>query len=507
MPVRSRLFRNAGTAIMQTGISAVVLFILYRFLLVELGIEKLGLWSVLFAFVSAARVSELGLAGGVTRFVARYSGRNDPVSAACVIETAVISVGLIMALLLFASYPVLEGLLDLAVPREGLIEAEALLPYAVIAVWIASLGGVALGALDGCQRADTRSILLIVGHAVFLTLAVAMVPPYGLHGLVYAQIGQNLLLLVAGWFLLRRELPDLARVPRRWNRPLFREMLGYGSQFQFASIAMMLHDPMTKALLSRFGGLAMAGYFEMASQMVTKLRSLLIAGNQVVVPTIAATIECDPALAHRMYRNAYGLMLYLTLPFYAALIAAVPLVSIIWLDAYQGPFVLFATFVALSWFVNSVTAPSYFANLGIGHLRWNTLSHIVIGFLNVFLGILLGVAFGAVGVVAGWAIALAGGSTVVVLAYHREHREGAGAILPQEYRVFALVCAGGAAWGLLAHIMFAQTLPLVLLAGITALGFAVVVCPVVWLHPMRQRLSRWIQRGGGHIGQRMDSEN
>ncbi|MDH3673520.1 MAG: hypothetical protein OES46_20580 [Gammaproteobacteria bacterium] len=58
-------------ALLQAGISALVLFILYRFLIVQVGVEKLGLWSVLLAFVSATRVSELGLGGGVTRFVAR----------------------------------------------------------------------------------------------------------------------------------------------------------------------------------------------------------------------------------------------------------------------------------------------------------------------------------------------------------------------------------------------------------------------------------------------------
>jgi O-antigen/teichoic acid export membrane protein len=481
---------------LQAGISAVVLFILYRFLVVQLGVDKLGLWSVLLSFVSATRLSEMGLGGGVTRFVARYSGKSDPATAARVVETAMISVALIMALLVFTAYPAFEALLGVVVPRAGLAEAQALLPYAVLSVWIASLWGLGLAALDGCQRADLRSILLVFGQVVFLALAIGLVPPYGLYGLLYAQIGQNLVLLVMGWILLRRELPDLAGVPRHWSRPLFREMLSYGSQFQFAGIAMMLYDPITKALLSRFGGLIMVGYFEMASQMVTKLRHLLIAGSQVLVPTIAATAEFDPGRVHLIYRNSHKLMLYLALPFYASIAAAVPLICVIWIGSYERHFVIFATFVAAGWLVNTVTAPAYFANLGMGNLRWNTVSHIVIGLLNLVIGMVLGIAFGSTGVVAGWAAALAAGSVIVVLSYHREHGEEAGAVLPREYRVLALACAIGAAWGLLAHDMFAQTSSLAVLGGVTALGFVAVVCPVGWLHPMRRQMLRWIRTSG-----------
>jgi len=272
-------------------------------------------------------------------------------------------------------------------------------------------------------------------------------------------------------------------------------MLGYGTQFQIGIVATILYDPITKALISHFGGLAMVGYFEMASQMVTKLRSLLIAGNQVLVPIVAAVQERDPSQVHQAYRDTYSVTLYLALPFFAAIVAASPLVSDIWIGTYHFDFVAFAVIIALGWFVNSVSTPAYFANLGTGRLRWNTVSHVATGLLNVVLAFWLGTAFGGLGVVIGWALALASGSMILTTAYHAEHRKDAGTMFPQDYGVLIVACAGGAIWGLVIHAQLASALSIAAVASITALGFVMVTVPALWWHPIRLRLLRWIRAG------------
>ena len=78
MPNSRRLISNAAVSVVQTVISGVVLFLLYRYLLDHLGTEQLGLWSVILASTSVARLSDLGLTGSVVKFVARYRAlKND----------------------------------------------------------------------------------------------------------------------------------------------------------------------------------------------------------------------------------------------------------------------------------------------------------------------------------------------------------------------------------------------------------------------------------------------
>jgi hypothetical protein len=53
----------------QTLVQTAVLFLVYRYLIGELGIERLGVWGIVLATTSVARVSELGLSGSVTKLV------------------------------------------------------------------------------------------------------------------------------------------------------------------------------------------------------------------------------------------------------------------------------------------------------------------------------------------------------------------------------------------------------------------------------------------------------
>lgn len=486
---------NAVMAILQIVISMGVLFVLYRFLLRHLGIENLGIWSLLIGSVTAARVSELGIGGGVTRFVARYSGRGERQTAAEVVETGFLSIGLLMGLLLLAGYPALEWWLGKAVSGPALKVALALLPYAVLSVWLSSLFGVALAGLDGSQRIDLRCILMLVSQGLMLLLAVVLVPRHGLQGLIWAQIIQNVFLMLAGWLILKRELRTLPWIPHRWGYRLFREMLGYGLQFQVAGLAMMLCDPITKALLSRFGGLDLVGYYEMANQMVTKSRALVIAGNQALVPTVAQSSESSPGYVQRIYRDAYEAVLYVALPSFAAVMAATPIIAIIWIGRPQPDFINFSIIIALAWLINTVNSPAYFANLGTGRLLWNTASHLVIGILNAGLGLGLGIMFGGTGVVIGWAIALALGSMVILLGWRRDHGpEEIAHRAPAPFRLLLLACAAAAVLGALAGRTFAGILPLPVLAAAVVAGFCVLVVPAVWMHPMRSRLLAWVRQ-------------
>ena len=97
-----RLLSNAGLSVLQVLVSGVLLFFVYRHLLKQLGAEQLGLWSVLLASTSVARLSDLGLTSGVVKFVARYRARQDDAAASEVVQTTATSIALGMGLALLA---------------------------------------------------------------------------------------------------------------------------------------------------------------------------------------------------------------------------------------------------------------------------------------------------------------------------------------------------------------------------------------------------------------------
>ncbi len=438
MKMSQRLLRNASTSVAQAIISGVMLFFLYRYLIDKLGVIQLGLWSVVLASTSVARFSDMGLTGSVVKFVAQYRALNDDAGAAAVTQTAALSIAGVMAILCLSIYPLLDNLLLLAIPLTSMKQALEILPWAMSSLWLGSVAGVFLSGLDGCQRMDIRNVILVLGNIIYFVAALFLVPRFGLLGLAVGQAIQGALLILASWIFLRRQLKQLPWLPLHWNRLKFIEMFGYAVNFQINSIAILMFDPVIKLLMSRYGELASVGYFEMANQFVLKLRALLIAANQALVPFVAELHETEPSKVRDLYLTSYQYVYFLSLPFYAGMMISLPLVSYLWLGYIEDQFVFFGSILAIGWGLNTLTAPAYFVNLGTGDLRWNTYALIAIAILNVFLGLSLGSAYDSYGVAIGAMTSLVAGSAIVIAAMHLRFKFTSSALVPKSHYVLTL---------------------------------------------------------------------
>ena len=489
------MLRNAATSVVQVVLLGVTLFLLYRFLLNTIGAEQFGIWSVVLATTSVTNIAGFGLSGSVVKFVAKYAARGEDEVAANVIQTAALSIGLVIGIFLAVAYPLLSWILSLVIPENSLDAAISILPYGLASFWIMAVARVFQGGLDGYQRIDLRSMLLM-GTAIFhLIICYSLVPSNGLLGLAYAQVAQAITLLVANYFFLKRRLGLLPVIPYRWSRPLFGEMVGYGVNFQIVSIAQMVYDPLTKALLTSFSGLTAVAYYEMASRMILQLRALPLAANQVLVPAIAELQEKNAQFIQAVYKDSYHFVLYLSLPLYSAIIGFTPVVSEIWIGRYESTFVLYSTLLAIGWFLNTLAGPAYFANLGTGEVSWNTISHLVTGVANVLFGLLLGSLYGGTAVVAAGVVSLITGSWIMIFSYHYRHNIPLRELLPLGSNSIALASV----IGLLAVIWtYYQLGEVWRLPGVTAVMiiiFSAIVVVPAWLHPIRKRFHGWITIG------------
>ena len=277
-----------------------------------------------------------------------------------------------------------------------------------------------------------------------MVLAFTAVPSYGLVGLAVAQLAQGTMLVVAGWILVRRAMRPMSLLPREWSRARFREMLGYGVNIQVMAVVMLLFEPTTKILFARFGGLAAAGYFELAQQLVIKARALIVETNRVVVPVISG-MEGSSADTRLFYSRNVRYLFFLLTPFFACLVALVPAISELWIGSYEPQFVVITVAIAIAWYVNSLTAPTYFAYLGGGNLRWVTVSHIALGLGNAALGLVLGPVLGWQGVTIAFVVSLSVGSLVPVWTYHHEHGLRLQRMLSKSDVLLAGFCAVAAA--------------------------------------------------------------
>lgn len=488
---KRQLLINAITSVVQVVVTGGSFFVLYRFVKDSIGIEYFGVWSLVLATTSVSSIANLGLATSAVKFVSMYLAREQPERVAQIAQTAVLSLGGFLALALAGLYPLLVKVVEAPLAPELVPAALSILPYALASFWLSSMAGVLQGCIDGYQRIDLRSALLTASSLFYLLLVFLLVPERGLVGLAQAQVLQAGLLLVASWLLLKRLLPALPPLPYRWNRAVFKEMLGYSLNFQVISASKLLFEPLTKILVMNFGGAAAAGYFEFAYRMVFQLRALVVTAHQSIVPTIADLQERQPALVQELYKTSYRLVLYLILGALPLFIALTPLVSRLWIGAYETTFVLFAVLIFIGWFLNMLSNPAYFAYLGIGKLRWNVAGHLVIGVLNGGLGLWLGWLYGSTGVVAGFVTALLAGSLVISVAYQREYGIRFSALVQRESVLLGGAGLAGLALALWAHELAKTSWSLFGLVVLVLGSYAVVVVVPLWIHPARRQLQRW----------------
>ncbi len=488
MIVKRRVILNAAMATIQVVIVGLSLFALFRFLLGTIGIEKVGVWSLVLAATNVTRISEMGFANSVLQFVSRYLAKSEPVRAVQVIETAMITVAVFGGIAILLLYPLLEWAVQQLIPPALFSEAVALLPFAIGSLWCSMMAATIHSALDGIQRTDLRSVVLMSSQVIFVGAAFYWVPTNGLEGVAQAQLIQSLWSLVISWLMLKVNLDGLGVMPYRWSGSLFREMFGYAANFQVNGIAQLLFEPTTKALLSKWGTLSDVGYFEMASRMIMQIRSLLVAANQVMVPVITTQQEHKPTQIPDTYKRCYDIMLYLSIPIFSLLLAVTPLISEAWIGRYEPAFVVFAFLLITSWALNTTTVPAYLAFVGTGQLRWNTLSHMVTGVTSLLIGYILGHVFGSVGVVVGTCLAIVVGSLLTLLTFHTEHRVSLHGFVSRDSKDLVVWSIGGIIGGLFMYYLLRDAVGLGVVAIMVCGIFFGLVGPPMWQHRIRMFL-------------------
>lgn len=479
------LVSNAAVSVVQTLISGLLLFLLYRYLIDQLGSEKLGLWSVILAGTSVAKLSELGLAGSVVKFVAQARARDDDKQVSAVIQTSAVSVAIAMALLTLAIYPLLGIILRASIPESAIANAFLILPWAVLSLWIGSIAGVFQSALDGCHCIAVRNVILIVANLLYFLAAFWLVPMHGLIGLAVGQVVQGLLLVVLTWYFLKREVPALPWFPFQWSKKVFKEIFSYATNFQINSIAIMLFEPATKLMISKYGGLSSAAYYEMASQFIVKLRGLLVSASQALVPTVAGLHEKSPSDVSALYLKTYRLIFLLCIPFFGALIVALPAVSTMWIGREESQFIQFGVLLTIGWGFNSLSIPAYFFNLGTGNLTWNSVAHVLMAVLNTLLGVILGMNFGAQGVAFGVMVTLLLGSGFLIVNIKSTNKLDVCALIPAEsinILIFTATFAVLFYWFSSYFYLFNSA---VATGGIALLIYFVLFSGMAWFHPYK----------------------
>lgn len=404
----------AGLQILLSGIS---LFVLYKILIIQIGIELLGVWSIVMAFSAFLRTGDFGFAGSIVKFVSENVTKGDMKKVENIISTSITSVSVILGFLLIISYFIIPRFLPLFVSKEYLDLALELFPYSIISVWLAVLGTLVIFVFDGINRVDIRSSFLVISNLFLVGLSIFAVYSFGFIGLGYAQVAHAGIQLLIAWILLNKHLKIESFSPFSFDSTLFKEMFSYSVHLQVASLMAMLLEPISKLFLGYFGTMSSVGYFEMANRLVMQVRNIIVNANQALVPMITKshTQEQD---VKSSYMVTLKVLFIVSLCFYSFTGILTSFISEIWIGDYNQDFVYFTYIILISFGINTLAGAAYFTNVGTGNVKFNTMAQSIIAVTNVLFAVLLGYFYTDYGVVIAYGVSIIIGSLWLISNFH-----------------------------------------------------------------------------------------
>jgi O-antigen/teichoic acid export membrane protein len=419
---RSRVALNVISSAIQVIIVGLSYFFVYKILINRLGVDLLGVWSLIIATTSISNLANFGFTSALVKFVAEYNANNNHREINKLLFTSFFSMLVMFTLVTLIVYILAYFFIERLVGTSYIGVALNILPLSLFSLFINALSSVLTSALEGFQRNYLRNLIYSVTVICYLLLTVALIPFYGLVGLAYAQVIQSLLIFILAYLYLKKLIQSFSLIKWNWDKEVFKRLFSYGYRIQMISIFQMLIDPVTKILISKFNGITTLGFYEMASRLIIQLRQIIVSMTQVTIPIVSHFNQTNKSAIKYVYERGISFVVFLVFPLVAGIFLFIPYLSGIWIGQAEPVFINCVYILALSMLVNILCAPAYFNSFGDGNLNGVLYMNIFIMVIMLVLSIVLGKVIPVYGIVISWGISFLAGS--LFLIYHYQKRTG-----------------------------------------------------------------------------------
>ncbi len=482
---KKKFRNNVVVSLTQILISSISLFFLYKFILNSLGVSQLGIWAIISTSISSLAILNYGFSGSLVKYVAKYAALHDYSKLSSLIETTIITIAIFCLILGAFGYFAFVSCIHFFIPKkEELKLALSVLPICIFTFYCSVISSSFQAALEGLNKIALKSWINIAITLTLLICSYTLIPIMGLRGLGYSYLISSSVGMISSWFFLRKALPFFPLIHFKWNKTIFKETLNYNVNFQLIAIFSLLNDPITKFILARFGGMELTGLYELVSKLIMQIRNIVIGINQTIVPFIANLKEKDPSQISSLYKTSFQYVFLICLLLFLPVFALGPLFSKWWFGYINVNFLFFLFAINIGWFINTLSGPAYFSNLGSGNMKWNTVSHISMGLLNLLLCFTFAHVFEPRLIILGWVISLSICSMLVIYKYNTENDINLNILLDYPFKKFLLLSLITTFTEYIIAINFvAINLPLYLISVIV---YMILLAFFIYKHPIRK---------------------
>lgn len=286
------------------------------YLILKLGAERYGIWSLAFSLVGYYALVDLGFRSAAVRYAAHFRalGKNESVNE--LVNTLLVYFSLAAAALVGLTLLVWQRADRMFhVPPEHHNEFAWLVLLAGLNLSAGVIGSLFSGCVEGFHRFDVSNHILVVSFGArsagwFILLATGR----GLIALgAWALLTNVALVLMFVWAFFRM-FPTLRLSPRWATMRMFRETAAYGSQTFLAGVSMRITEQITPLLIGHYRPIPDVGYYAFPLRLLQYGTDAVSRVGVVATPQsadMAARSELDKVGRLAVVTNRYCLILFM----------------------------------------------------------------------------------------------------------------------------------------------------------------------------------------------------
>ncbi len=416
MSLRGTIARNTVYNAAGRAVEALAGLFITWCIVHQLGVDALGIWSLVAVFTGYAALLDFGLSSGFAKYVAEYAARDERDALSSVISAGILFYLLFGIVLLALGWPAIDWMMrHVVMPR--LVEsgdAPAIVQQRISEIRWLLWGALLLFAANNCiaplcavptglQRMGWTNLLSVgatVLKAVFM--AVFLFLGGGLLGILYANavalvffaVGSAVVVwrLVPG-FHLRLFYPDAA---------VFRQLFSFGWRTQVAKFSNLINFQTDRVVIAFvMGSMARVGLYRLGEELASKFRQvpgLLVSALLPAASDLDARNEQERLQA--LYLRSTKYMAAVSVPMTLFILATAPMLLHAWMggqrDLTQAGWVL--RILAVGYLANLLPGPGVSVALGKGRADIQMYAGLISTFSNIVLTLLLVFTVGFYGI-------------------------------------------------------------------------------------------------------------
>lgn len=376
-----KILSNSATqvsiGVVAAGSQIITIAFVYWLVKNELGVENLGLWSLILSFASIVNFSGFGLGQSMVHFAQSGSARSDALERYFRVA-ATLTLGGSLALGALIYWPARELIIDLVSPQQA-EQLNAVLPIMLMSFCAAMLNRVTAFTLTGQGFFWIGQLAILAGGLAYGLVTYFLVSDLGLVGVSYGHLAMTLVTLLLGWLGVLVVRIVQARsygllIPFAIYRPEFKKMISLGLSFQATSILMLFLEPLARAAIAYSGGLALVGYYEMANRFVVSPRELIARPSAYFSGRFASLSQADPEATRSLYYKMLKVFWLLGFVMLLALAIAVVPVADYWVQERHWFFFFSVMTLGVGWALSVPGLIAWNWGVGVGNNRYNLYS-------------------------------------------------------------------------------------------------------------------------------------